>query len=331
MSFGNLTSSFGFSLTFWAIAGAEACALLFIFVSSLGQPQYGGNDGGREMAFVFFILTPGIVLLLCMLLFAFSSSPLWRVLALLAVIGPGLLLLGNRVRSAAITHQIAQMQLGRGYFATRPLNDMGAAVVACDTAAMQSLAPAVDLNAMGKYDMTLLALAVDRARDGAKCTRGSRLDVVKDLLALGANGDSGLDGAFAASDSRILGALLEAGANPNHVCSYGTPLVFRWCSSLPLAHLRMLIAHGLDLDAKEYGAPLALVLALNRRWDLVEVLIQSGADWRIPREDGRNVSGELVEQLAELRAEKKAVPPVMLRVGDLLNSAPQQSDPASDG
>lgn len=331
MSFGNLTSSLGFTLTFWAIAVAEAGTLLFIFLSTLGQPQYGGNDGGREMALVFFILTPGLVLLLCMLLFAFSGSPIWRMLSLLAVMGPGGLLITSKVRSAAMTHQIEQMQLGRGYFATRPLNDMGAAVVACDTAAMQSLAPAVDLNAMGKYDMTLLALAVDRARGGEECTPGSRLDVVKALLALGANGDSGLDGALAATDIRILAALLEAGANPNIGDSFGTPMVFRWCSSLPLAHLRMLIAHGLDLDAKEYGAPLALVLALNRRWDLVEVLIQSGADWRIPREDGRNVSGELAAQLAELRAEKSAVPPVMLRVSDLLNSLPQPDAPASDG
>jgi hypothetical protein len=331
MSFGNLTSSFGFTLTFWAIAVAEACALLFIFVSSLGQPQYGGNDGGREMALVFFILTPGIVLLLCMLLFAFSGSPIWRMLALLAVMGPGVLLITSKVRSAAMTHQIEQMQLGRGYFATRPLNDMGAAVVACDIAAMQSLSPTVDLNAMGKNEMTLLALAVDHARDGEECTPGSRLDVVKALLALGADGHSGLDGAFAATDPRILDALLTAGANPNQVDSFGNPLIFRWRNSLPVAHVRMLIAHGLDLDATEYGVPLTLALAISRRWDLVEVLIQSGADWHKPREDGRNVSGELTAQMAELRAEKSAVPPVMLRVGDLLNSAPQQSDPASDG
>ena len=323
MSFGNLTSSFGFSLTFWTIAVAEAGALLFLFLSTLGQPQYGGNDGGREMALVFFILTPGIVLLLCMLLFAFSGSPIWRLLVLLAVMGPGVLLITSKVRSATMTHRIEQMQLGRGYFTARAMNDMGAAIVACDTAAMQSLAPGVDLDATGKEDMTLVRLAVERASDGPACERGSRLGAVMTLLALGAAPDSGLDRALAATSPKILDALLKAGANPNQVDSFGNPLVFRWCASLPLTHARMLIAHGLDLDATEYGAPLTLVLAINRRWDLVELLIQSGADWRIPREDGRTVSGDLAEQLAELQEGRNAVPPVMLRVSDLIGTLPQ--------
>ena len=143
------------------------------------------------------------------------------------------------------------------------------------------------------------------------------------LLALGAAPDSGLDRALAATSPKILDALLKAGANPNQVDSFGNPLVFRWCASLPLTHARMLIAHGLDLDATEYGAPLTLVLAINRRWDLVELLIQSGADWRIPREDGRTVSGELAEQLAELQEGGNAVPPIMLRVSDLIGTLPQ--------
>lgn len=307
------------NIVFWIIVAADT--LLFSFML-FGMLQGGSDSGGREMGIFFFVLLPSIVLLLSVLLHVFSRAPFWRILALFIVAGPGLFFLGTQVRNVYIDYLIAQTELGRGYFDDKALKAMGAAVVACDNTTLQRLAPGIDINARGKEDITLLGLAVLCAFEKPECPSGSRLAVVKQLLALGANADGGLDSALKMKDSAFLATLLDAGANPNQLTQFDQPIVFRWLEAMPIENMRLLLDHGLDTNVKSYNNSLAFELVIKRRWDLLALLIEHGVDWRKPRNDGRTVAGEISEQITELE-NLGAVPPDLLRVRALIDNQPQ--------
>lgn len=304
---------------FWTIVAADT--LLFLFML-FGLLQGGSHDGGREMGIFFAVLLPSLVLLLSVLLHVFTRSLFWRALALFIVAGPGLFFLGNQVRNVYIDYLIAQTELGRGYFDDKGLKEMGAAVVACDSNALQRLAPGIDINTPGENGITLLGVAVLRAFERPECPSGSRLAVIKQLLALGANADSGLDSALKMQDSAFLATLLDAGANPNQLTQFDQPIVFRWLEAMPIENMRLLLDHGLDANVKSYSNSLAFELVIKRRWDLLALLIEHGVDWRKPRDDGRNVADEISAQIIELQ-NLGTVPPDLLRVRELIDSQPQ--------
>jgi hypothetical protein len=303
------------SLLFWIIAAGDAVLFAVMLFSYL---QGGSDSGGREMGIFFFVLVPSVILALSVLLHIYSRAPFWRMLALFIVAGPGLLFLGTQVRNVYIDHLVEQRASGRGYFDSEPLNQLGAAVVGCDTDKLQKLGHRIDLNIRGREGITLLGLAVERAIEQPECTQGSRLAVVQKLLALGANADSGLDNALRMKDSAILAELLKAGANPNQLSSSDQPIIFRWRSVTPPESFRLMIEHGLDLNATEYGTPLAVDLTIYRRWDLLAIAIEHGADWRRPRKDGRNVAAEIATQITELEKEGTAIPADLTRVQTLV-------------
>jgi hypothetical protein len=304
---------------FWIIVAADT--VLFSFML-FGLVQGGSNDGGREMGIFFHVLLPSIVLLLSVLLHVFSRALFWRALALFVVAVPGLLFLGNQVRNVYIDYVVAQIELGRGYFDDRVLKEMGAAVVACDGATLQRLAPSIDINTPGEGGISLLGLAVLRAFEKPECPTGSRLAVVQQLVALGANADSGVDGALKMKDSAFLATLLDAGANPNQLTQFDQPIIFRWLDAMPIENMRLLIDHGLDVNVKSYGNTLAFELAVKRRWDLLALLIEHGIDWRRPRDDGRTVAGDISSQIIELKT-SGTVPSDLLRVQQLIDGQPQ--------
>ncbi|HSB94867.1 MAG TPA: hypothetical protein VLC91_00350 [Spongiibacteraceae bacterium] len=303
---------------FWLIAAADG--VLFT-VMLFGMLQGGSDSGGREMGIFFFVLVPSLILLAAVLLHVFSRGTFWRMFALFIVAGPGLLFLGTQVRSVYIDYRIAQTASGRGYFDTKPLQALGAAVVACDAAALKDLAFGLDINTRGENGMTLLGLATERAFENPDCASGSRLAVVQQLLALGADANSGLDAALKIDDITFLRTLLDAGANPNQSTEFDQPVVFGRLSNLPPDHLRLLIERGLDKNAISYGNPLAFELAVKRRWDLLALLIESGADWRKPRPDGRTVAGDIAAQITELQ-QQGDLPADLLRVRDLIDKQP---------
>jgi hypothetical protein len=113
-------------------------------------------------------------------------------------------------------------------------------------------------------------------------------------------------------DPAILKSLLVAGADPNQLDASQQPLVFRWLDVMPSENLRLLGVHGLNLNATAYDTSLAMEAALKNRWDLLSLLMASGADVRKSRRDGRNPVQELGIRIAELRAEGHAPAPQML-------------------
>lgn len=299
---------------FWVLVALDAVLFLILLAATLVQPR--SPDGGREMSLIFSVLLPGGVIGVAVLIYLYAGSPGWRWLSLFIVAGPGLLLGGVRVRSAWIDHLVRQNALGRGYFGGSALKRMGAAVVRRDTAALLALAPEVDVNHEGKGGMTLLRLAVDQAFEsgGADSSIPSALPVVRTLIGLGARPEQGLEVATKLADPEYLRVLLEAGANPGHRTSEG-PVIFAWLGVMPVTNLRVLADHGLDLNLTDrYGAPLLVAAAEQDRWDLIELLLDRGADPGRRDRHGRAVGDVVLDRITSATSYGRPAPPGLERI-----------------
>ena len=307
---------------FWTVVVVDALLFIALLASMLMQTS-GRTDGGREMGIAFFVVLPLLILGIAVLLYVFAGSIFWKAIALLIVAGPGLFIAGGQIRGRMIDYRVQQNALGRGYFNDSAMKDMGAAVVQGDTGTLLRIGPTVDVNAVAEGDRTLLRLAVEQIYE-AKSPKQiqAELAVVRTLLALGAKPGSGMDTALKLSDPTVLRELLAAGADPNQSVPAGHPIVFRWLSVMPLANLQLLIDRGLNVDATEYETPLALEAALKRRWDLVALLADHGANIRAPRADGRTIAEEVNNRMAEAQAEGTAPSAPLLQVQEALRAIP---------
>lgn len=296
---------------FWMVAALDAAVLLVALLMSL-QDSGGGRDGGREMGLFFFVLVPAAVLVLAALAFHFSGSTAARAVALLVVLVPGLWWARVQVDEVLITRRMAADRAGTGFFDTEAMRLMGAAVMQHDVPTLMRLGPGVDVNTPGR-EMTLLRLAAEALEPD-----GTELPVVRALLALGAQADQAMPAAVVRDDPALLKMLLAAGANPNLQNAYGQPLIFDVKSTIPPRSFRLLAAHGLNLDSVSYGDPLPVQLTIYRRWDLLVIAIELGADTARTREDGRSVAGELAAQADEARQAGREVPAELQQARALL-------------
>lgn len=263
---------------FWIVTALDGLLFLVLLVATLTTRDIA--DGGREMSIIFALIVPGIVVASGVLLFTKSGSQLWRSVALLIVAGPGLLLGLTRLRSAFIDRQVRENAAGRGYFSGRDMKAAGAAVVQGDTAALRAAGRRVDVNARGEHGMTLMELAVTQAWEAPASTpnRPSPLAIIRELLALGADPNAGLEIATKVADASVIMALLDAGAKPDHANDFG-PVVFEWLGVMPAANLAALLDHALDPNLVDRtGTPMIVAAAGHDRWDLVLLLLERGAD-----------------------------------------------------
>lgn len=172
------------------------------------------------------------------------------------------------------------------------------------------IGPTVDVNTPGR-DMTLLGLAV--SGPDARVSDGSEMPVVRALLALGARADAGMHDACVRRNSALLETLLGAGGNPNLKIAENQPLVFDTMSRITPQNFRLLAGKGLDLNSKSYDDPLSVQLTIYRRWDLLAIAIELGADTTLARPDGRNVADELATQIDEETKAGHDIPADLLR------------------
>lgn len=293
---------------FWGVAVMDAVMLLVLFVTTL-QSNSGHNDGGREMTLFFFVLVPAVVLGTAMLMFRFGPWPV-RLTALFIALVPGLWFAKTQIEDRVIDNRIAAKRNGVGYFHSEAMRQMGAAVVQGDAATVMRIGRNVDVNQPGD-DMTLLRLAVESVDKSG--SNGSELPMVRALLALGASPDEAMSTACMRTDAALLELLLAAGGNPNLERVAQRPLVFDTMSVVTPHNFRLLAAHGLNLNSISYGNPLPVQLAIYRRWDLLAIAIDLGADTPRARPDGRTVAGELNSQMAEEKAAGHEVPADLLR------------------
>ncbi len=307
---------------FWTLAALDTLALAVMLVATLGS-QAGHQDGGREMGLFFFVIVPFCVLALAVLLFLFVRAPFARYLALIIVALPALFWVWVQVDDLRIDRAIESNRTGAGYFSGSAMRAMAVAVVDRDLETMRRIGPTVDVNAVGKHDTTLLRLAIDRDPIGVpQPSDVAEVPVVKLLLALGARPDSGLERAVKRPDTTLLRLLLDAGGDPNLRRPGEQALVFSWYPVMTPEALRLLAAHGLDPNVRYYDDPIAVLFTIYQRWDLVDVLIDLGTDIDRPRPDGRNVRGELSEQMAEELAKGHALPDGLLKLAHRLDVQP---------
>jgi len=284
------------TFTFWAFVALDAILLVTLVVLGIVDP--GANDGGREMATIFFIILPAVIVGGAVLLFLKAESTAWRVLALVIVAGPGLLIGGARVRNAVIGYQIRQQNKGSGYFHGRDLKRAAEAVVNRDVAALAAIDRSVDVNRKGDRGMTLMQLAVEGASDSSPLS----LEIVRALLVRRADPNPGLEYATRLDDPAILSALLDAGADPAFE-DRKRYAVTVWLNIMPLANFTALLDHGLNVNLPvSYDTPLIVAAAENDRWNFVLLLMDRGAD--VSRCADR--LGELVKSRLESTSDRPA-------------------------
>jgi len=301
---------------FWAIGVIDAVLLAIFFLLML-QDRGGQNDGGREMGLFFFGMLPAAGLAAAMLLFHFSSSWQMKSIALFIVVVPGLWFAKMQFEKRLVERRVEANRSGTGYFDSDAMKKMGAAVVQRDVATLMRIGPTIDINAPGQ-EMTLMRLAL--TGPDVRISDGSELPVVRALLALGAHADEAMPVACMRFDSALLKLLLAAGADPNLSADPQEPLVFGAMSSLTPANFRLLAAHGLDLNSRSHGDPLLVQLAIYRRWDLLAIAIQLGADTSRARPEGRTVASELASQIGEAAAAGREPPAELLRAREVLEA-----------
>jgi len=302
---------------FWSIAALDALALVVLLVLLLSDP-HGQNDGGRQMGLFFFILLPALVLAAAMAMFRFGTSLPVKSIALFIVVVPAFWFAKVKIEERLVDRSIEADRQGVGYFDSEPLRKMGAAIVQRDVETLKRLGATVDVNTPGRDDMTLMQLAVTNA--DARTSDGSELPVVRALLALGAKADAGMEVACIRRDSELLEMLLAAGGDPN-LKPAGQPFVFSVMSTITPRNFRLLAAKGLDLNSRSRGDPLPVQLVIYRRWDLLAIAIELGADTTLAREDGRTVAGELASQIEEAKKAGGDIPAGLLQARAALEAS----------
>src|SRR4051812_14726192 len=81
---------------FWAVVALDLALFLGLLISMLVQ-RGGSESGGREMGIAFFVIAPLLLIGAAVLLYVFTRSPVWKIIALIIVAGPGLFIAGGRI------------------------------------------------------------------------------------------------------------------------------------------------------------------------------------------------------------------------------------------
>lgn len=305
---------------FWIAVLIDAVILLLLLF--LGMTSSGGGNGGREMATIFGVVIPALVVGAGIVLHQKAESTNVRVIALLVVAAPGLLLAATRGRSALIDWQVRKNASGSGYFSGGDLAVAGQAVVQGNAAVLRQLGPGLAVNSIGTGGTSLMSLALEQGHivRTAPAERSARLAVVQALLDLGADPEPGLAEATKVEDVAFLRLLLDAGAEPNHT-NEGEPIIFEWLAVTPISHFTLLCDRGLDLNTvNRIGEPLLVAAGRADRWDLVELLLSRGADHSRRDRHGDRVidvvDGRLASETTRTDEQKAAI----IRVRKLIHS-----------
>jgi len=188
------------------------------------------------------------------------------------------------------------------------------------------LSAGANVNAKNKYGVTPLALAADQGNAavldlllnaGAKpndpinfvnsgetplmhAARSSKVDAVKSLVKAGAdvnakeswNGQTALMWAAADGDSAMVTTLLELGADLKAKSHAGTTAFLLAVRKGDLPSVQAMLAAGADVNEKrsgDFATPL-LIAVINGHADLVDLLLEKGADPNAEGGNGRNNS-----------------------------------------
>ena len=317
------------NLAFWTLAAIDAFAVLVMAGLFFADNNQGQHDGSRSMGLTLFLALPTLALGAAILLFVFGRFFVLRVLALLIAAGPALILGGIQASNYFEAHEAEQRALGRGYFADRTMDALAEAVTRADVPTLEKLSRGIDLNTSGEKGVTLLWLAVTLESDEA------RLRIVTALLQLGAKPkrahnssaisevSPALLGALMKKDDAVVKALLDAGADPNALDNSGAPLIFGASSAMTPTSMQLLAARNVNFDALWGSTPLSVWLAMDKRWDLLSLLIERGVDVsKTYSELDKRTAASFVDAEINARAATSAPDAALLSLRSQLSAKP---------
>ena len=290
-------------ILFWLLISADAAVLALFFVLGLAAAT-STRQSGVSVAFAPPFLVPALILVLAIVLFTRSSSTLLRSVALLMAAAPALILVVTQRVSSFTLKQNMNSAGELTSFHEGPMREIADAIRSNDTATVSRLVSGVDVNARGYMDMTLLMLALRQLEKNP-----TDLTNLRTLLNAKANPNLASGGelplSVAIQQSEHAGAepttlLLKAGANPNTLDQFGTPLFFAGTyRTAPPAVMATLLEHGADITVKDKnGLSIVFDAAQTNNWKAALVLLERGVDYK----NGRTVNGESFTQMVESHA-----------------------------
>ena len=286
-------------VAFWCLVALDVVGILLLFV--LGLAAAGSSRTNPLLVTLLLLVLPALVLAAAVVLFTRVTAPAWRLLAFALAAAPLLIAVSSRALATIQFRGATNAQGEMTFFRSGPMRDMAEAIMRNDAGAVTALRPKVDVNRTGLDDMTFLVLAMRQMRKTPQ-----RQEVLQALLEGGADPDQEaqyeLPLAVAIqvagrAGPRPVKLLLDAGANPNHAGSSGTPAFFQATGqTTPLEVLKLLIDRGADVNAVgRQGETALFAAAATRNWKAALLLLERGADWR----KGKSVNGLTFEQLVD--------------------------------
>ncbi|MEP6781958.1 MAG: hypothetical protein ABJC26_18810 [Gemmatimonadaceae bacterium] len=284
---------------FWILVAGDVALMLLFFVLGLAAATSTRTSSITVAAYM--LVVPGLVLTAAILLYLRSTTPAGRVVAFLIAAAPLLILVYSKSKIAIEVAQNSDSSGQLTSFREGSLRDIANAIKTNDTATVALLLPKVDINSKGFQNTTLLLFALRQLR-----TTPTELGSLRAIIKAGANPNAGAAGELpleiAMQESKMAGAepvklLLAAGAKPNTIDQFGTPMYFSATGSGMNAEImQSMIEHGADLKITDRnGLSVVFQAAMTQNWPAALVLLQRGVEFR----KGRDVNGQSFEQLVE--------------------------------
>jgi Ankyrin repeats (3 copies) len=279
------------TIAFWALVALDVLGVLLLFF--LGLAAAGSARTNPLLVTLLLLVLPCIPLLASVVVFIRASNPAWRLFALALAAAPLLIAISARAVAEVQLRANTNEQGLLTFFRPGPMRAIAEAIGRNDTAAFHSLISTVDVNRTGLSDMTLLMLAMRQLRRTPE-----QQEVLGALLEAGADPNRGAQSELPLSIAiqlvRTAGpgpvkALLDAGANPNLTNDFGVPVWFAATGQSASAEtLALLLDHQVDVNFVDRNGQTALfAAAAARNWKAALLLLERGSDWRA----GRSVNG----------------------------------------
>ncbi|MDF3085263.1 ankyrin repeat domain-containing protein [Burkholderia sola] len=173
---------------------------------------------------------------------------------------------------------------------------------------VKALATHTDLAALGNKKASLLSFAVQEAVPVKTDATNVRLQIVSELVRDGAKpeqpfGENGANVAYLAARAdtpNLLRALLAGGMNPDLKYDGDTPLLFATCKDTLLPQMRVLVEHKANVNLRDSMKETALYEATRlRQWDVVDYLLEHGADPSVKNDNGLAYAKVLGDELQQ--------------------------------